>query len=330
LEDNLVDYTRISSAIDVAQTSEKGVTIVGAAPHLACNLARCGVRAFTLIDFDQVSVTNIPRQGFLRGQAGALKVEAVAAMIRQINADAEVTCLPLDFTAMTEEETDLHVGGSDLLLLCTDSFAAQAHGNEVALRLNTSAVWVGLYAGGRAGEIIFWHPDLDACFHCLTARRYSAHAAAAREGRSLDVQSAGATVLDIDLLDAIAGQVAVGLLTRGAPNRFGCLIDQLGDRNFLQLKIDPTYRWNGRDIIREQLQVPEETDTFFAWNTIVRRDPQTNCTEPCPDCARYRGHHWVPGDNGSLLRVKPTDPGDDDSAAQGATLSANGKSDSIC
>ena len=49
--------------------------------------------------------------------------------------------------------------------------------------------------------------------------------------------------------------IAFGLLTQGAANRYGRLIDQLGDRQFLQIKIDSTWDWNGRDIVREKLQI---------------------------------------------------------------------------
>ena len=35
--------------------------------------------------------------------------------------------------------------------------------------------------------------------------------------------------------------IVLGLLTRGADNRYGKLIEQLGDRNFLQIKIDPAW-----------------------------------------------------------------------------------------
>src|SRR6202022_3652177 len=58
-----------------------------------------------------------------------------------------------------------------------------------------------------------------------------------KEGRSLDPGSDGSDILSLQFLDSIAGQVAVGLLTHGADNRFGRLIDQLGDRNFLQVNL---------------------------------------------------------------------------------------------
>jgi len=37
----------------------------------------------------------------------------------------------------------------------------------VALRLGIPAVWSGVYAGGKAGEIVLWYPGLASCYRCL-------------------------------------------------------------------------------------------------------------------------------------------------------------------
>jgi molybdopterin/thiamine biosynthesis adenylyltransferase len=279
-----MDYSRIASAIDTHRMQEVTVTIVGAAPQLACNLARSGLRRFNLVDFDHIQAVNIPRQGFASGDTGLSKVEAVTRMIQRVNPRAGVRCFPVDFTAMTEADVDANLGDTDLFVFATDSFAAQAFGNTVALRLRKAALWVGLYAGGRAGELIFWHEDLGACFRCLCRRRYEAHAGNGRER----VASAGATIFDIELVDALAGMLAVGLLTRGAENRYGRLVDQLGDRNFLQVKIDPTWTIQERDVVREHLGIEADCEAYVSFCTIARSDPDGG-EPPCPDCVRYLG-----------------------------------------
>jgi molybdopterin/thiamine biosynthesis adenylyltransferase len=240
---------------------------------------------------------NIPRQGFLSGDTGLTKVEAVARMIRRVNPRTEVRGFPVDFTAMTEPEVDANFGDTDLFVFATDSFAAQAFGNTVALRLRKPALWVGLYPGGRAGELIFWHEELAACFRCLCRRRYEAHAGNGRERAT----SAGATIFDIELIDALAGMLAVGLLTRGAENRYGRLIDELGDRNFLQVKIDPAWTLQGRDVVREHLGIDADCEAYASFCTIARSDPDGG-EPPCPDCVRYRGRKAA-ADEGSMLTV---------------------------
>ena len=300
-----MDLSRIQGVIDTDKTQAATVTIVGAggSAGLIGNLARCGVADFHLMDFDLVTAANISRQAHQVDDIGRSKVAAVAAMIRRINRDARVTCLPINLLEMTDEEIDAALGNSDLFILGTDRFTAQSRGNEIALRLNTPAIWVGLYAGGLAGEVAWWAPHIDACFRCLMTKRYEAHAKAAQEGRSLDPPSDGCTIFDVSLLDAIAGMLAIGLLTRGSDNRFGRLIDELGDRNFLQVQLDPSWTFKGRNVIREQLGIAEDCPAFFAWNTIVRSDPDRGQL-PCPDCEKYRGHGFLET-HGGFARLKP-------------------------
>ena len=285
-----MNLTRISSVIDVAKTAAATVTIVGAggSADLIIALARCGVGGFNLIDFDTVTETNIARQGHHIDEIGQLKVDSVAATIRRVNPDARITCLPTDFMAMTDEEINARLGRTDLFIFGTDKFLAQARGNEVALRLNKPAIWIGLYAGGLAGEIVWWAPHIAACYRCLLSKRYEAHTRAAAAGRSIDPASDGATIFSISLLDSIAGMLAMGLLTRGSDNPFGRLIERLGERNFLQVQLDPAWNLNGRNPIREHLGVAADCSAFFSWNSIVRADPQGG-QPPCPDCEKFRG-----------------------------------------
>jgi hypothetical protein len=187
---------------------------------------------------------------------------------------------------MPDELLEYHFRDADLIISTTDSFAAQAKANEIALRFGKPAVWPGIYEGGKGGEVVFWYPGLP-CYRCLLPGRYREQAKARGEGRSLDPKSDGTSIWDDSHIDSIAGMIAIGLLTRGAPNRFGRLIEQLGDRNFIRIKIDPGYYLNGRDIVREELGIPYSIDTFFAWNAAARRDPAAG-SDYCPDCERFQ------------------------------------------
>ena len=288
-----MNNSRISSVIDVYKMNGSTVTLVGdgGSADLAVSLTRSGVGGFKLIDPDRVTMPNISRQGHYADDIGRLKVEAVAAAIRRVNAATRTDCLPLNFLEMSDEQIDAELGSTDLFIFATDRFAAQARGNEVALRLNKPAIWIGLYPHGLAGEIIWWAPDINPCFRCLVPSRYKAHAEAAKTGQSLDPPSDGCTIFDVSLLDSIAGMLAIGLLTRGSDNRFGRLIDDLGDRNFVQVQLDPAWNLNGRNVIREQLGIAEDCPAFFSWNTIVRADPDGGQL-PCPDCEKFRGHYF--------------------------------------
>ena len=258
---------------------------VGGSANLVTNLVRSGLGKVTLVDPDTVSGLNIVRQDYCPSDVGAFKVGALADAIHRIDPSVKVHPLPRDVTEIPEETWEKLFGTVDLFISTTDCFAAQARTNEMALTLGKPAIWPGIYEGGVGGELVFWQPGLP-CYRCLLGKRYEAQAAANAEGRSLDPPSDGTTIFEDAFIDAIAGMLAVGLLTQGADNRYGCLIEQIGDRNFLQVKLDPDYRLNGRDVVRERLGIAPQIDTFFAWNVAARRDPARG-KDYCPDCERF-------------------------------------------
>jgi hypothetical protein len=93
-------------------------------------------------------------------------------------------------------------------------------------------------------------------------------------------------------------------LTQGANNRFGQLIDALGQRQFVQVGLTPDFSVHGKDVIRDHLGVSRDCDAFFAWNSIALRDPDAGQLS-CPDCEEYRGHRFVE-QGGRTVRTKPT------------------------
>jgi molybdopterin/thiamine biosynthesis adenylyltransferase len=284
-----MDLSRLASVVDTERMRRSRVALVGVGggADLGAKLCRCGVGRFVVFDNQRVEAVNIARQHHDQAEIGAWKVDSFERTLRRINPAVEVERFTGDFMRLSDEQLDARLGGCDLLILATDQFRAQAQGNRFALRRNIPAIWLGLYAGGSAGEIIFWHRDIDACYRCLCARRYRAHDAAEREGRSLDPPSDGCTVFDVAHIDAIAGDVALGLLNRGCDNRFGRLIEALGDRNFIQVQRDPEWTLNGTNPVRTYLQVPISCGAFVAWNAIARRDP--DCGQLyCQDCVDMR------------------------------------------
>jgi len=67
----------------------------------------------------------------------------------------------------------------------------------------------------------------------------------------------------VQSLDCVAGQIALGRLTAGANNGYGRLIEHLGDRNFVQLKMFADWNFAGCDIFREQLGVSADCPAYF-------------------------------------------------------------------
>jgi hypothetical protein len=280
-----MNFDRICSSIDVERMQQAHVTVVGGAYGLTRDLVHSGLGAVTYIDFDRIEASNASRQDFDLADVGRYKAEALAASLKRLNPDVQVTYLLRNFCELSQEEIDQHLGGSDLLIFATDSFPAQARGNVEALRLSKPALWIGLYRDARAGEIVHYAPGVTpACFRCVCSSRYQAFEQHARglAAPVTTVPSTGGTIFDLHLVDAIAGQIAVGLITAGAENRMGRMIAQLGHRNLLQVKIDPTYTMGGKDLFGQYLG---NHSANFSFNTIAL---EMLHEEGCPDCAAIR------------------------------------------
>ncbi len=285
-----MNFDRIRPTVDVDRMQHSHVTIVGGAYGLTQDLVRCGLGSLTYVDFDSIDASNPARQDFDSTDIGRFKAEALAAALKRINPRVEVNYLIRDFCEIDQDEFDVQFGHTDLFIFATDFFPAQARGNQQALRLHKPAVWIGLYRGGRAGEIVYYVPEVTpACYRCVCSSRYQAFTNPARDpANGTNIPSTGGTILDLHLIDAVAGQVAVGILTAGADNRMGRLIQHLGNRSLLQIKIDPEYHLGEPDIFTQHLGT---NPANFSFTTIaLPMDPEENC----PDCATLRQRRESP------------------------------------
>ena len=279
-----MDFDRIKSTVDIERMQESHVTIIGGAYGLARNLARCALGGITHVDFDTVSASNPARQDFYTTDVGKYKVEAAAEDLQRINPQLHIDYHTVNYCKLSEEDHDALFGHTDLFIFAADQFAAQAKGNQRAVRLCKRALWIGLYQDGRAGEIIYYVPGITpACYRCICIDRYT-HATRA----SVDIPSKGATIFDLQLVDAIAGQLALGILTRGSENRMGRLIKRLGNQNLIQVKIDPDYTLGDRDIFGKYLGDHPANVSFTTIALPMEQEPN------CPDCQGHSGPGGLP------------------------------------
>lgn len=98
----------------------------GVGSFAAESLARSGVGHLTLVDFDDVCVTNTNRQlHAMRGNIGKLKAEVMAERLKLIHPTAVIEALPKFYNAETSEE--LLSGRIDFIVDAVDSMTAKAH-----------------------------------------------------------------------------------------------------------------------------------------------------------------------------------------------------------
>ncbi len=100
----------------------KHVTIVGTGGvggYATVMLARAGIEKFTIIDFDEVSSSNVNRQIVAYSSTiGQKKVDVLQKMLKDINHDIEVKIFPLRLTS--ENINDL-IGQTDIVIDAIDS-----------------------------------------------------------------------------------------------------------------------------------------------------------------------------------------------------------------
>lgn len=126
-------------------------------------LARSGVGALTLIDLDEICITNVNRQlHALEGQIGRYKVEAMAERVALIDPECRVTVEPVFFTQ--NNAAVLLDRGFDCVVDAIDSVPHKCH-LIAACRERILPVVVAGGAGGKRNPTMLRADDLALATH---------------------------------------------------------------------------------------------------------------------------------------------------------------------
>lgn len=98
----------------------------GVGSWAAESLARSGIGKITIIDFDEICITNANRQlHALQGLVGKKKSEVMAERLRKINPQSEIVSLPLFYNKETSDE--ILASNPDYVLDAIDNLTAKTH-----------------------------------------------------------------------------------------------------------------------------------------------------------------------------------------------------------
>ncbi|MEF9925643.1 MAG: sulfur carrier protein ThiS adenylyltransferase ThiF [Raoultibacter sp.] len=111
----------MGTALPHARVAIAGLGGIGS--HCAVFLARCGVGAFHLVDFDVVDTSNLHRQHYFTEDVGKLKTQALAKQLQRINPDV---CLTLDTLRVSPENVAALFAHDALVCEAFDDPAAKA------------------------------------------------------------------------------------------------------------------------------------------------------------------------------------------------------------
>ena len=107
----------------------------GLGSHIAVALARAGVGALSLIDFDKVDLSNLNRQQYKASQIGREKPLALAENLKEINPYLGLECHTL---RLTPENIPAVLQGADVICEAFDK------AEEKAMLVNTCLLYTSL------------------------------------------------------------------------------------------------------------------------------------------------------------------------------------------
>lgn len=311
-------FDRVQKAYDLPLMADSRVIVVGTGGGASWveDACRAGVGQFVLIDHDIVSETNLATQQTYRRDIGRAKVKCLADRLRDINPDVVVEPIQSKLEDLSDARLrELALGSlqgrsAQRTVICglTDSFAAQARVNRLALKLGIPSLCAQMYREGRGGEVTFTYPGITAaCHRCILSSRYRHFV---DESGGNEVTSHGSPIFSAMRLNSLAGWVLLALLHHGSTHpRWGGLLQRIGNRNLIQLRMDPDIATSlgltafdkasggqPRHLFDDSLWLPQEAEA----------PPQYHYH--CPDCGGQGDLRKVPatcGDTQTLSLAQP-------------------------
>lgn len=148
--------------LEVLQNAHIAVVgIGGVGSWVVESLARTGIGSLTLIDADEVCVSNVNRQiHAVDGNFGRLKCDSLAERVAGINPNCTVHIIPQFFTDKNSEE--ILANNYDFIVDCIDTFSHKVALIASCHRKKQPFVTVGT-AGGRVDPTKIRISDLNRC-----------------------------------------------------------------------------------------------------------------------------------------------------------------------
>ena len=173
-DEQLLRYSRqiflpdvdIEGQLKLSQANVVIVGVGGLGSITATLLAAAGVGKITLVDFDSVGVSNLPRQVFYReADVGRLKVDCLATYIQQQNSEIQLEKVAIKLSQIKMQTL---FEGVDLVLDGTDNFATRYLINRACFM--TKAPLLSAAVTQFSGQVIlFDYKTLAPCYACLYA-----------------------------------------------------------------------------------------------------------------------------------------------------------------
>jgi hypothetical protein len=207
-----IDFSRHRGVLDHALLAGTHIACVGlgGAAGLLQSLTGAGIRSWTQVDYDRVSLTNPATQAHDFADRGKLKCEALAERLVRIDPKVHVRSIAKRYQDLSPDEHD-DLWSADLILAMTDDFDTQALINVDAVRHRQPTIFANCYIGCGAVEVTASFPETIAndggCHRCHVKTRYDGYAAGFENPADIPSHRFAA-----DYLNALIGLTVLGYL----------------------------------------------------------------------------------------------------------------------
>lgn len=164
----LFDRHRGVFETDALKDRKVGIVGVGSGgSFIARELAKAGVGSFVIIDHDRLEVGNVCRHECGLSDVGRLKVNAVAAMIRDRNPQAKVTSLSDKVSGKSLAAVRKALKDIDVLVVATDNRESRLLINRVSVELGVPTLFAAVFRRAYGGQVLRTIPGLTPCYQCF-------------------------------------------------------------------------------------------------------------------------------------------------------------------
>jgi molybdopterin/thiamine biosynthesis adenylyltransferase len=163
-------FARIEALFDIKLFANVRVLIAGCGSggaNVALQLVMSGIRNFTLLDRDVLEPENVIRHICGRQFVGQRKIDAVAEVLKDRNANVNIKKISTDIMEFPELETE--IAKSDVVVLATDNEPSRYTINEICVRNEIPFVVGRVFTRGIGGEVFAYRPPNGGCLACLEA-----------------------------------------------------------------------------------------------------------------------------------------------------------------
>ncbi|MDD5033885.1 MAG: molybdopterin-synthase adenylyltransferase MoeB [Methylococcaceae bacterium] len=209
----------------------------------AMYLSSAGVGCLALNDFDRVELSNLQRQiAHDTENLGVGKAESAKQTLLRLNPECHIDLLD---HKLEEEELELEIAASDVILDCTDNFATRFAVNRACVRTHTPLVSGAVIR--FEGQITVFTPGFgdSPCYNCLYADQGELEESCVRNGVIAPLPG---IIGSMQALEAIKLILEVGQTLRGRL----LLLDALS-LEWREMKLSrnlncPTCAWENADL----------------------------------------------------------------------------------